>query len=102
MLPSHLLAFARPSGGHPLIRSRFRSDALALGALAAGLLLWFLTLFVLRGFRYPVGPDGPVYLWWARLAAVEGVSTIERPGAAALLDALAAIGLGLPSVAAGV
>jgi hypothetical protein len=38
-----------------------------------------------RGARFPVGPDGPVYLWWSRLAGDEGLSaTADRPGAPAL------------------
>jgi hypothetical protein len=36
-----------------------------------------------------VGPDAPVYLWWSRLAGVEGLSAIAyRPGAPALTLAL--------------
>ena len=32
-----------------------------------------------------MGPDAPVYLWWSRLAGVEGLSAIaNRPGAPAL------------------
>jgi hypothetical protein len=32
-----------------------------------------------------VGPDAPVYLWWSRLAGIEGLSAIaNRPGAPAL------------------
>jgi hypothetical protein len=73
-----------------------------LGALATSLLLWFLGLFLLRGFRFPVGPDAPVYLWWTRLAGAEGLSTVERQGAVALLGALRGTGLGLPAVIAGV
>ena len=39
----------------------------------------------MRGARFPVGPDGPVYLWWSRLAGDEGLSaTADRPGAPAL------------------
>lgn len=39
----------------------------------------------MRGARFPVGPDGPVYLWWSRLAGAEGLSaTADRPGAPAL------------------
>lgn len=73
-----------------------------LAALAAGLLVWFLGLFLLRGFRFPVGPDAPVYLWWTRLAGTEGLSAVERPGAVALLSTLGATGVGLPAVVAGV
>jgi hypothetical protein len=72
-----------------------------LAALAATLLLWFTGLFVLRGFRFPVGPDAPVYLWWTRLAGAEGLSTVERPGAIALLGVLRWTGVGLPAAAAG-
>jgi hypothetical protein len=68
--------------------------------LAAGLLLWFLAPFVLRGFRFPLGPDAPVYLWWTRLAGQEGLSVVgDRPGVPAV--ALAAAGtLGLGSASA--
>ena len=32
-----------------------------------------------------MGPDGPVYLWWSRLAGADGLSaTADRPGAPAL------------------
>jgi hypothetical protein len=48
------------------------------------LLLWFLWPFVVNGARFPLGPDAPVYLWWARLAGVDGLSAVERPGAPAL------------------
>jgi len=38
-----------------------------------------------RGAAFPVGPDAPVYLWWSRLATVEGLSAIAyRPGTPAL------------------
>ena len=36
-----------------------------------------------------MGPDAPVYLWWSRLAGIEGLSAIAyRPGASALSLAL--------------
>ena len=41
-------------------------------------------LFVVRGFAYPVGPDGPVYLWWTRLAGHDGLSAMSRPGVPAI------------------
>jgi hypothetical protein len=69
-------ATARARGG--------RTDLLALGALAGGLLAWYVGLFVIRGFEFPVGPDGPVYLWWARLAGHDGLSAVLRPGVPAL------------------
>jgi hypothetical protein len=53
--------------------------------LALVLLGWFLWPFVVRGADFPVGPDGPVYLWWMRLAGLEGLSAVgHRPGASAL------------------
>lgn len=55
-----------------------------IAGLALLLLAFFLGLFVVRGFGLPVGPDGPVYLWWARLAGNEGLSTMERPGVPAI------------------
>jgi hypothetical protein len=36
--------------------------------------------------RFPLGPDAPVYLWWARIAGEEGLATVgHRPGAPALM-----------------
>jgi hypothetical protein len=63
---------------------RTRTDLVALAAVAGGLILWFLGLFVVRGFAYPVGPDGPVYLWWTRLAGHDGLSAVPRPGIPAI------------------
>jgi hypothetical protein len=48
------------------------------------LLLWFLWPFLANGARFPLGPDAPVYLWWTRLAGVEGLSAVDRPGVPAL------------------
>jgi hypothetical protein len=61
---------------------------------------WFLAPYALGGFGFPLGPDAPVYLWWARLAGVDGLSAVgHRPGIPAL--ALAASGtLGLSEVQA--
>jgi hypothetical protein len=54
-------------------------------ALALVLLGWFLWPFVAHGERFPLGPDAPVYLWWARLAGEEGLSAVgHRPGVPAL------------------
>jgi hypothetical protein len=66
-------------------RGARRSDAYLVSALALVLLGWFLWPFVVRGAAFPVGPDAPVYLWWSRLAGVEGLSAIAyRPGTPAL------------------
>jgi hypothetical protein len=63
---------------------RTRTDLIALGAVAGGLFFWYVGLFVVRGFAYPVGPDGPVYLWWTRLAGHDGLSAMPRPGIPAI------------------
>lgn len=57
----------------------------ALAGLAAGLLGFFLLRYPIVGFRLPMGPDAPVYVWWANLAQREGLSVANwRPGAPAL------------------
>lgn len=38
----------------------------------------------MHGLRYPLGPDGPVYLWWTRLAGYDGLSAVPRPGVPAV------------------
>ena len=51
--------------------------------------MWFLEPFVIYRFRFPLGPDAPVYLWWTRLAGHEGLSAVgHRPGVPALALAL--------------
>jgi hypothetical protein len=83
---------------------RIDEDLLPLGGLAAVLLLFLLWPFVQHGFRFPLGPDAPVYLWWTRLAGHEGLSAVgSRPGVPALLLALTgATRLPLAAVAAAV
>jgi hypothetical protein len=73
-------------------------DGLLLACLWMALLLFFLGLFLLRHFGLPVGPDGPVYIWWTRLAGHDGLSAVHRPGVPAL--ALVLQGLGLKLTAA--
>ena len=47
--------------------------------------MWFLEPFVVHALRFPLGPDAPVYLWWTRLAAHDGLSAVgHRPGVPAL------------------
>jgi hypothetical protein len=67
-----------------------RRDLTWLGGLSAVLLVVFLWPYVVDGFRFGVGPDVPVYLWWTRVGASEGLSMVgSRPGAPALAAALA-------------
>ncbi len=50
-----------------------------------GLVVWFVAPYALGGFGFPLGPDAPVYLWWMRLAGVDGLSAVgHRPGVPAL------------------
>jgi len=61
-----------------------------LGGLGLLLLVVMVWPYAVDGYRFGVGPDVPVYLWWTRLGAVEGLSAIgSRPGAPALAAALA-------------
>jgi hypothetical protein len=100
-----VIASGRPSAeappapnGHPEGR-----DALIVALPALALLGFFLALYPMRGFRFPVGADAPVYLWWSRLAGPEGLSAVgNRPGATALTLVLGGtLGLTQPAVLAG-
>jgi hypothetical protein len=63
-----------------------------MGAVALALLVFFLGLYLLRGFRFPVGADAPVYLWWSRLAAHQGVAAVgTRSGVPALVLMVSAL-----------
>ncbi|MGZ4130913.1 MAG: hypothetical protein ACXVPR_08835, partial [Actinomycetota bacterium] len=45
--------------------------------------------FIRHGYRFGVGPDISVYLWWTRVGASQGLSLVgERPGSPALLAVL--------------
>jgi hypothetical protein len=80
-----------------------RRDLAWLGGLGAVLLILLLWPFVVDGFRFGVGPDVPVYLWWTRVGASEGLSTVgSRPGAPALAAVLAGtLSLSAATVTAG-
>jgi hypothetical protein len=67
------------------------------------LLIVLLWPYVVDGFRFGVGPDVPVYLWWTRVGASEGLSMVgSRPGAPALAAALAGtLSLSAAAVTAG-
>ncbi|MEP7059543.1 MAG: hypothetical protein ABI828_02320, partial [Actinomycetota bacterium] len=45
--------------------------------------------YVVHGYRFGLGSDVPVYLWWTRLGGAEGFSLVgERPGTPALIATL--------------
>lgn len=67
-----------------------RRDLAWLGGLGAALLIVLVWPYLIDGHRFGVGPDVPVYLWWTRVGASEGLSMVgSRPGAPALASALA-------------
>jgi hypothetical protein len=74
-----------------------------LVVLAVGLLAFFLLRYIKAGMNFPIGPDSSVYLWWSRLASVEGLSVVgKRPGVPALLIATSqTLGLNPSQVLAG-
>ena len=53
-----------------------RRDLAWLGGLMLLLLAVFLWPYLVDGYRFGVGPDVPVYLWWTRVGAGEGLSAI--------------------------
>jgi hypothetical protein len=80
-----------------------RRDLTWLGALGVVLLVLLLWPYLIDGYLFGVGPDVPVYLWWTRVGASEGLSILgSRPGAAALAAALAGtLSLSAAAVTAG-
>src|SRR5687767_15083396 len=80
-----------------------RRDLAWLGGLGVVLLILLLWPYVVDGYRFGVGPDVPVYLWWTRVGASEGLSMVgSRPGAPALVAALAGtLHLNVTAVTAG-
>lgn len=84
----------RPAGTsllHPGGRDgwvRALGAVLALGSL---LLVAYLAHPIRSGFGLPLGPDGPVYSWWTRLAEEAGLDVIRRPGVSAAALALGGI-----------
>ncbi|MFL5766639.1 MAG: hypothetical protein ACJ758_02195 [Actinomycetota bacterium] len=89
---------------------RWRDGALLVG-IAAGISFALLIVYLVRDFRFPLGADAPVYLWWARLASVDRLSSVgTRPGVPALLlvlsgtlhAPLAAVVAALEAVLAGI
>ena len=80
-----------------------RRDLAWLGGLWCVLLVVFMWPYAIDGHPFGVGPDVPVYLWWTRVGASEGLSMVgSRPGAPALVAALAGtLRLNVTAVTAG-
>ena len=84
-------------------RARIGGDLAWLAGLTLAVLGILLAPFIRHGFRFGVGPDIPVYLWWTRVGASQGLSLVgERPGSPALFAVLSgATHLPLAAVTAG-
>lgn len=100
MLPDALPSAVMEPAAEP---TRSRSDLAwmgGVGAIVLGVMLW---PYLRHGYRFGVGPDMPVYLWWTRVGAAEGLSLVgERPGIPASLAVLGgSLHLPLVAVAAG-
>jgi hypothetical protein len=78
-------ASARPSDADRM--RAWPAAAAFAAALAAVVLALYLAHPIASGYRFPVGPDGPVYTWLARYAAVAGFA--DAPGAGPGISALA-------------
>jgi hypothetical protein len=80
-----------------------RRDLMWLGMLGLALLFVLVWPYLIDGYRFGVGPDVPVYLWWTRVGASEGLSMgSSRPGSPALVAALAGtLQLNVTAVTAG-
>jgi hypothetical protein len=51
--------------------------------------LFLLWTTLAHWWRFGIGPDGPVYMWWARVGAEQGISRVgARPGTPALIPAV--------------
>ncbi|MGZ8645808.1 MAG: hypothetical protein ACXWX3_05910 [Actinomycetota bacterium] len=70
-------------------RARICGDLAWLAGLALVVLGMLLAPFIRHDFRFGVGPDIPVYLWWTRVGASQGLALVgERPGSPALFAVL--------------
>lgn len=80
---SRVSAAQRREAAGPLPADAPRSWAASLGWVVTGalvLLALYLLHPLLEGYRLPLGPDGPVYVWWERFADAVGLSGVRRPG----------------------
>lgn len=76
----------------------WRTAALWTAGIAVALVGMFLAHLVLRDHRLPLGPDGPVYVWWARVADAGGLDAVRRPGLPGLSLVLGTVLLAEPVV----
>jgi hypothetical protein len=89
-LPPVTVASAPPRAPARTPTRKSGPEAALLAAVTLVLLAFFLGLYPLRGYRFPVGSDSPVYLWWARLSEGQGLPAVgTRSGLPALALMLA-------------
>jgi hypothetical protein len=63
-----------------------------LAGVGLAIVAVLLAPIVRHGYRFALGPDVPVYLWWTRVGASQGLSVVgQRPGSPALIAALAGV-----------
>jgi hypothetical protein len=84
-------------------RRRTLSGLLWLGGIVLATFGVLLAPYLRHGYRFGIGSDMPVYLWWTRVGASEGLSAVGgRPGSPALIAVVAgSLHLSVVSVAAG-
>ncbi|MGE5225373.1 MAG: hypothetical protein ACM3OO_00690 [Planctomycetaceae bacterium] len=84
-------------------RERPFLDLALLGGVAGVVTVIFLWPTIWHSLMVPLGPDVPVYLWWARVAGGDGISLVgARPASAALIPTLGgALGFGTVQALAG-
>ena len=69
-----------------MARSPASKDLPVLAAIVVVMIGVCLGTYFLHGYRFPIGPDAPAYIWWARLAGHDGLSSAGgRAGAPALV-----------------
>lgn len=80
--------------------ARHRSaQAWPIVGLAGTLLFAYLLIpFFLRGFRFPVGPDASVYLWWIGLVRHDGLSAVGNRAGVPAVALVLSEGLGMSPV----
>jgi hypothetical protein len=59
--------------------------------LGAALLAFFVSLYPLAGEGLPLGSDAPVYVWWTRYAAAEGLQALGPGGRAGTVGLVATL-----------
>ncbi len=87
----------------PRWRARHGSDLTLVVGLTVALFALFQVPHLVNDAAFSVGPDVPVYLWWARVASSQGLSIVgARPGTPVLIPAIeGALGVGVVGALAG-